>query len=51
MTFSEYVQGWLEERQDLKPRTRVLYAGQLTVNATRTVAAGSARASVTPGHP
>ena len=29
VTFSEYAQGWLEERQDLKPRTRVLYAGQL----------------------
>jgi integrase len=29
VTFSEYAQGWLEERQDLKPRTKVLYAGQL----------------------
>ena len=29
VALSEYAQGWLEERQDLKLRTRVFYAGQL----------------------
>ncbi|WP_202804748.1 N-terminal phage integrase SAM-like domain-containing protein [Serinicoccus marinus] len=62
VNFNEYARGWLEERQDLKPRTRVLYAGrldrhllpafgQLTVNAITPTRCGSGGAGWTRTRP